>query len=143
VINPLRRTPNVSPSDIADEIARATNANLVQGLECIALAMHEASFQVRQFVHGDAEAGEVILAMQLALDQLEHMVHCRAERALLRRLIEEMDAYVIDAYQVLELETGPIVANEMPGAGESPCADPVDSPPPDTDTTTDQKEATS
>ena len=143
MISPLRKTPNVSPGDIADEIAQATNANLIHGLECIALAMHEASFQVRQWVDGEAAAGEVILAMQVALDQLEGMVHCRAERALLRRLIEEMDAFVMDPDEELVLETELIVANDMPGAGASPCADPVDSPPPATDDTTDQKEATS
>ncbi len=44
-----QRIHNVSPGDIADEIAQATNANLLWGLECIALAMSEASFQVRQW----------------------------------------------------------------------------------------------
>ena len=87
---------NISPGDIADEIAGITNINLIPGLECIALAISEASFQTRQWVDGVVPPDEVIVAMAVALEEMEGMVHCRRERAVLRRLMEEMRAYVVD-----------------------------------------------
>lgn len=127
-------TPNISKGDIADEIAQATNGNLIWGFECIALAISEASFTTRMWVDGAVDADEVIDAMQTALDQMEDMVVCRRERATLRRLIEEVrefDQEAADAdpdQQAVAAIPDDLIRNQNDEAGDQP---------------TDTKEATS
>lgn len=127
-------TPNISKGDIADEIAQATNGNLIWGFECIALAISEASFTTRLWVDGAVDADEVIDAMQTALDQMEDMVVCRRERATLRRLIEEVrefDQEAADAdpdQQAVAAIPDDLIRNQNDEAGDQP---------------TDTKEATS
>lgn len=127
-------TRNISKGDIADEIAQATNGNLIWGFECIALAISEASFTTRMWVDGAVDADEVIDAMQTALDQMEDMVVCRRERATLRRLIEEVrefDQEAADAdpdQQAVAAIPDDLIRNQNDEAGDQP---------------TDTKEATS
>ena len=127
-------TRNISKGDIADEIAQATNGNLIWGFECIALAISEASFTTRLWVDGAVDADEVIDAMQTALDQMEDMVVCRKERATLRRLIEEVREFDQQAaagdpdHEAVEAIPDDLIRNENDEAGDQP---------------TDTKEATS
>ena len=81
---------NRSPSDLADELAQAVNANLIPGFECIAKALSEPSFRARMWADGAGSVEELIIALNVAQVELEGMVICRRERAMLRRLIDEV-----------------------------------------------------
>ena len=83
---------NQSPGDIADEIARAVDTNLVTGFECVARVLADASFTARCFADGVASDADLIDALAVALLHLETMVICRRERAMLRRHIAEVTA---------------------------------------------------
>lgn len=90
----FRSTCSTHPSrgDVADELAQAVRANLTHGLECVALALSEPSFHARRWADGVGQACVLVAALHVALVEMESMVICRRERAMVRRLIDAVMA---------------------------------------------------
>lgn len=109
------RPSNQSPGDVADQLAQTVCANLMHGLECIALALSEPAFHAREWADGAGDPDKVIGALQVALLELEGMVICRRERALMRRLTEEVMAIAHPT------ETRHAGRNDAPGDLKTDC----------------------